>query len=499
MKKKIKAYLKQNKKNIITITITLIITFIMFIPLLVGHYATDTYNIYNLGYKEFVKTNSFPDGRIFTAIALMLANMVNMQVQTCSSIMLIGAIIISNIAVIILKNIIESYKPSKNVKQQILVTTISYISIFNFMYLDNLYFLESGIMALSVLLYIISAKILVEKNSKYLLKSILLTIFGVMCYQGTIGLFFTYVFLFSILKNKNDIKQIIKDVVQSGIIAVISIVFDLLLVKIAITITHREQSRYGKISNILTNIVYIIGTLGDMLLTTCNIFPKGVFFIYLIFLILVLDIYVIKNQKENIFFQFLGIIVMTMASAYVVNLTTLSSFDTGRLKTPYGALIGIIFMFIYVQTDIFDKKKIYKYIITFTLITFTIINIFNYESIMIQHKNVNKIEKQEARQIEEYIKEYEKETNVEVSKIARIIVKNNGKGIPNGIKTKSDFGRNALRTTWGIKGALQMYENRCLIEKVPTDDDVDEYKINGAIGQGYECIGDTFFINIYNY
>ena len=80
-----------------------------------------------------------------------------------------------------------------------------------------------------------------------------------------------------------------------------------------------------------------------------------------VFAIILLMLYFLNFLSENIFFQFLGIIVMTMASAYVVNLTTLSSFDTGRLKTPYGALIGIIFMFIYVQTDIFDKKKIYKF------------------------------------------------------------------------------------------------------------------------------------------
>ena len=57
MKNKLKKYVEQNKMNIIIFIIILIITCIIFIPFLIGHYATDTYNIYNLGYKEFAITN----------------------------------------------------------------------------------------------------------------------------------------------------------------------------------------------------------------------------------------------------------------------------------------------------------------------------------------------------------------------------------------------------------------------------------------------------------
>ena len=49
MKNKLKKYVEQNKMNIIIFIIILIITCIIFIPFLIGHYATDTYNIYNLG------------------------------------------------------------------------------------------------------------------------------------------------------------------------------------------------------------------------------------------------------------------------------------------------------------------------------------------------------------------------------------------------------------------------------------------------------------------
>ena len=87
------------------------------------------------------------------------------------------------------------------------------------MYLDNMYFVENIIMAISVLLFIKSADILVEKNNKYLLKSGVLTILGVLAYQGTIGLFFTYVVLFSILKNDKNIKQIIYFLINLQVIS----------------------------------------------------------------------------------------------------------------------------------------------------------------------------------------------------------------------------------------------------------------------------------------
>ena len=89
----------------------------------------------------------------------------------------------------VLNKIIKKYKEPKNIFQEIIVIIISYITVFNFMYLENMYFVECIVMAASVLLFIISADILVEKNNKYFIKSTILTILGIMFYQGTIGIF----------------------------------------------------------------------------------------------------------------------------------------------------------------------------------------------------------------------------------------------------------------------------------------------------------------------
>ena len=49
----------------LTFIIILMITCTIYAPLLMGHYATDTYNIINVGYTRYAIEWSLKDGRIF--------------------------------------------------------------------------------------------------------------------------------------------------------------------------------------------------------------------------------------------------------------------------------------------------------------------------------------------------------------------------------------------------------------------------------------------------
>ena len=57
-----KKFIKNNKKNIIIFIIIFITTLIIFIPFLQKHYATDSYSISSIGYKEYAVKNSLNDG-----------------------------------------------------------------------------------------------------------------------------------------------------------------------------------------------------------------------------------------------------------------------------------------------------------------------------------------------------------------------------------------------------------------------------------------------------
>lgn len=248
---------KINKKDIIIFIIIFAITCVIFIPFLQGHYATDTYNIANVGYENYAINWSLKDGRFFMAILGLIASKINISIEHYVFITLFCALIISNITIIILNNIIKKYKKPQNIIQEITLIIISYITIFNFMYLEDMYFVESIVMATSVLLFIISSYILTEKNKNYIIKSLILTIIGVICYQGTIGIFFAFAILFTILKNKSDVKQIFIDIVKCGFIALVAVLLNIISVKIIEKIFNINQTRLGDISNIFRNIMQI--------------------------------------------------------------------------------------------------------------------------------------------------------------------------------------------------------------------------------------------------
>lgn len=491
-----------NKKDILIFIITFCLTCIVFIPFLTGHYATDTYNIANVGYENYAINWSLKDGRIFMAILGLMANLINIPIEAYVFITLFCALIISNITVIVLNKIVQKYKQPQNIIQEIITIIISYITIFNFMYFENMYFVESIVMAMSVLLFIISAYILVEKGKNYKSKSLILAIIGVICYQGTIGMIFAFLILFTILKNKNNFKQIIIDLVEIGLVAFISVIINIITVKIIGNIFQMEQTRLGHLSDIFNNIKVILLTLPNILQETCNLFPKNLLLLYIDILTIIIILYNIKKIKEknNCIYKYLAIVVITIAGSCITYILTLTSFYTGRLRNALGALIGIIFIFIYVETDIFQKKNKLNIITLITLISFLIINIMNFESIMLQHKEVNKLERQEVAEIEQYIEQYEMDSKISVSKIAKVpIYGEMDKTYFPSTKNKTSFTHNAIRTSWAADGVINFYTKRNLESYIVSNEGKEYYMRHSNKEREYQCINDTLYVNIYMY
>lgn len=488
---------KINKKNIITFTIIFIITCIVFMPFLTGHYATDTYNIANIGYKEYAIKWSLKDGRVFMAIIALLANMVNLPIEAYTFITLFIALIISNISVIVLKNIVEKHKKPQNWIQEVTLTVISYITIFNFMYLENMYFVESIAMAISILLFMISANSIVEKNKNYIFKSLMLTILGVICYQGTIGMIFAFIILFTILKNKNNVKQIFIDLIKCGVIALISVLINIAIVKIIGNCLNIKQNRLGSVSNIFNNIKRIIVTMPFILQNTCNLFPKNMFLIFLSILTIILVIYHERylNEKNGILYKYVLIVFMAIVGSCITYVLTLTSFYTGRLRNSIGALIGIIFIFLFVETSIFEKEvkeKVLKVVTYIILIFFVVVNIINYEYIMLKHKSMNMFEKKQVQEIEEYVKQYESDTRIDVTKIIKLPPEKVTYG-----EDENDITRNALKTNWAADGVINFYTKRNLETVRLNEGDAKRYKESGDRSLEYQCIDDVLYVKVY--
>ena len=241
-----------------------------------GHYSTDTYRLIEMGYNKYSIEYSLNDGRIFMYIIGQIAAKINININMYVILLTFLAIIISVICIILIEKILKKYNKRE---QSIIVALIAYVTIMNFMYLENLYFTECIVMAMSILLYIIAAKMLNEGGN--ILKIFLLVLLGVFCYQGTINVFITFYFLFALIENKTINKTILKNMCIVLGISLISIAINMLQIKLCGKIYGLEQTRTGKINEIWFNIVYIIKNIDTLLIQSSDLFPKYVFLIFL--------------------------------------------------------------------------------------------------------------------------------------------------------------------------------------------------------------------------
>lgn len=451
-------------KNQITFCILFIITMCIFYQFITMHYATDTYNIINLGYKEYAIKYSLNDGRPIMCLISLLAEKINLSIEAYIIGLTIIAIFISCISVLKLKNIIMKY--TEITKNEWIILGISYVIIFNFTYLENMQFAECAVMAASVLLNIIVAHIIVEKQKNHIPKSLLLAIISIMMYQGMINWLITITFVLSILKEKKINKVVIENVLLSGIYILLGIILNLIQIKITGNIFNLTQNRIGNIKNIGNNIKYILQNIYPILEGTYQLFPRYMLLLYLAILLIYTNILLKdKNQKINVF----GIIIISIGATFAPYLITLSAFGAARMSFSIGAMLGLIILYVYnVQ-----KENEYKKIIIVILVFYMLLTYLNYINIMCQHKIGNKQDKEETQIIGNWINEYEQESGNEIKKIIFLKDKKTTR-YNNNIKNKSALCYRPLYVEWSRIGIINYYNNRKFLE-VKTDSKYDKY------------------------
>ena len=162
-----------NKKNFIIFIIVFFITLMIFYNFITMHYATDTYNIINRGYEDYAIKYSLNDGRPIMCLISLLASRMHIPIEGYIITLTVMAIFISCLNVFIIKNTVIKFM-NINGKKEWMILILSYVIIFNFTYLENMQFAECAIMSASILLSIMAAQEIIEKNNNYILKSIIL-------------------------------------------------------------------------------------------------------------------------------------------------------------------------------------------------------------------------------------------------------------------------------------------------------------------------------------
>lgn len=380
---------------------------------------------------------------------------------------------------------------------------MAYVTIFNFMYIEDMYFIESFVMSISLLLFILAADILVQKDKNSAIKSLLFVIVGVMFYQGSICMFFTMVFLISILKNSVNIKQIVIDVLKSGIIALVSVLINIGLVNIIGNIYGMEQGRLGKITEIFSNISKILQNTLIILTGSCSLYPKFLYLLFIVVIIFLTIAYFGNDKKGDItIIKLVSIFIMGILSSSVIFILAYTSFYSGRLRLAIGATIGMFFIILYTDTNIFEDKRITKYLATGLLILYLISNVGEYIYLMNQHKEVNRLEKIDVQEIDNYIKDYENQTGIKVTKIVNVrVIGKEEKAYYSSIKNQSTFTFTAIRSDLAVDAVINFYTNRNL-ELVDIsykkEKEISEIISNSEEKEMcYKCIDDTFYIEVY--
>ncbi len=417
-----------NKKEKIIFIICLCLTCLIFTPFLFGHYAGDTYNIEALGYSNYALNYNLKDGRPFIALFNVLMDKINISINAYVVLTLFMALVVSNVSVIFLRKVIKKYKNIENLKQEILITGISFCLIFNFMYIDCLNFAEAPFIALSELLFIISAYVLCNDNQKGgFLKSIILSCLAILCYQSSMCMFFAMLFLFSILKNKNNVKQILIDLLKGGVITIVVLLINFIVIKLAGYIFSLNQDRV-KINGliILRNIKIIFYNCFEVLKNSCNLFPESLFIYFIFAITIIIVVYAIVTKKEDTFiYKYFLVLIISIISSFVLNIISSSSFMGGRTRLSIGATLGIIFLFLYIESDIFTGSwKLIKYIVISFVGVYILVNIINYENLMIAQKKMNLLEQHEMQDIKETIYKYECENKIEIKEIVKVLYLN---------------------------------------------------------------------------
>ena len=389
------------KNQIITFITIFLIAILSTIFFLKPHYSIDTVEFLNNGYDSYVQSKFLVDGRIFSVLLLKLV--IDMPMKYVIPVTYIIGILISCVSVMYLRKWIIKYGKTEE-KSNIFPTIISYIIIFNFMYIDTFQFLEFPIIAVSVLLFIIAAKIIVEKEKNYILKGFGLALIAMFCYQGTINLFIATAFVLSIIKNSKLNKNVITDMLKVGVILLMAIGINYVFTKIVGGTSRLDLDIIKSCKNALINLYIVI-------FNSSNHYPS---YLQLIFVLIIIIYCLVKKIKilNLLWIYCISIVVNIILLIATGDGIMGSTSQYGRVLFTIGALIGYTFMYLWCTNDIVRKDKFIKVIVIIYLATI-LITYFQYTYFYMQGQYIDEYI---ITNIDKVISKYEEETGNMIDK-----------------------------------------------------------------------------------
>lgn len=391
------------KREVLTFIIIFCIAIFSTIFFLKPHYSIDTVEFLNNGYDAYIQSKFLVDGRIFSVLLLKLV--IDIPMRFVIPILYVIGILISCIAVMYLRKLIIKYAKTED-KLNIIPTIISYIIIFNFMYIDSFQFMEIPIIALSVLLFIISAKKIIENN---ILKSFILALIAMFCYQGTLSILIVTAFVISIIENKKLNKKVIIDMLKVGGILLITVGLNYGFTEIVGGSNRLNLDLIENCKNAVINIYMII-------FSSNNHYPQ---YLQLIFVTIIILYSLSKDVKilNLLWIYFISIAVNLILLIITEDGLMLLTSQYGRIFFTIGAVLGYMFMYLWCVSDVIRNDKIIKSIVIIYFITLFFLYIQYTYSYMIGQE----IDRYIITNLDKVISEYEEKTGENIEKFCYAI------------------------------------------------------------------------------
>ena len=447
--------IKEHKKDILTFLVILIISFIMCSAFLRPHYPHDTYKIIRDGLTYYSYERFLQDGRPFTAILTVLADMVNMPIEVYMILSLILALIFLSCSVIIIYKMFKNKLTENSKILNIMIILISFIIIYNYLSIEYIYYLESFMLALGILLSVLAFKVIVNKEKYAYTKSCIIMIIAAFCYQGSIAIFPMLAVTYFLLFEKDYLKENIVNIIKVALIYGFSMLLTIIYSNVLFAATRI------RVSFLDFDFADLLNRIKILVIDSLDVIPSYVHIGIILFT--VICICFAKKDKIKLLLSYLFIMIASIGICITPTIIGSGLDMEPRICMAFGTTIGISLLFI-----LYMVQKSNKYLKTLAYVFISIVFVLNFAVYLIityQHIMVNKLDEKNCEIINEVITEYEKENNIEVNKIA-VVLREGGREYYPGFIEVGDMTQSAL-TSWAAREAIIFYTGRKMsFEKV---------------------------------
>lgn len=391
------------KKNIFFFIIVYVIILLTCIEFTKGFALIDHYNMSNKGYVKYAIEEFFKDGRIFSGVYILVANILNIKIQYLYIFSNLIGIIIVTLNVLYLNEIL---KKINNLNNEFVLLCISIITIFNWTCVNILHYVEFPIISASIFLYLYSAKKLIIDNKVKL--SLITLIIALFAYQGTMSVFFSCIVFFSIIKSEITVSTT-KKVLKGLIFGVIAISVNYFFINIygnIMKITTRTQMSMDKL---LFNLKNLWKSIAQIYIYSNLALHKYMLIFFLLVIIIIALLYIRKDKKIIVKIIFIFITNIIVCIPLIISFYANDIWISGRLLWSIGATVGMCLFILYNEI----KDKYLKITIIAITIIYMIIALLGMRNLVHKYKMGNKIDKIIVDEIEELRIKVSKENKID--------------------------------------------------------------------------------------